>query len=135
MTTAPSAPAGAPRSPGKARFWTHENGGWIRIELSPGQNLAWSRCERTDEGWSGTSSTWDLSEDGLFITWTWCSEGRDCDGYLRRDGELVCHVEELAHEDCYGGDLDHAGCVIRTPNWQNERDVRVYDESARAMGY
>jgi len=63
------------------RFKTYNNG-VVTLTIEPGQSLEHSTFERTDEGYSASRITWELSDDGQELTRFIERDGSDCDGRL-----------------------------------------------------
>lgn len=109
----------------QARFWHYHNG-VVRIKLNAGQTIHHSHGGATDEGYSWETVSYYF--DGEIVTCAWCTDARDCDGRMTRNGITHCSIHELAcgHRD------DETG--ITFPAWQHgENGQRDY--SAEAMGY
>jgi hypothetical protein len=109
------------------RFWEFINGSHVKITLCPGQRLAWDQFERTDEGWSETWETWELSKDGLALERECGSDGQDCDGRLSRGHTAIASADPFTFVDCY----EFAG---KRPDWQDADDWQR-DQFAEAAGY
>lgn len=124
-------------APGRnVRFWVwagSAEGGYVKLTLKHGQSLEHSHFERTDEGWSSSSTTW--THRGRYITRECCTDGRDCDGRLITgfDDEADNLAPQVDH--FVTGEYRKDGPVIGwAPVWQNVGSVRR-DYSAEAMGY
>lgn len=124
-----------------ARFWIYCNSGPVKLCLKPGQSLSHCDWRDTDEGWSCEWTQWSLSDDGLMLHRSWCSDGRDCDGRLTCGGEDVCPNDpvNLSFNEPYMADLDESErkswADVMWPNWHHESDFPVYDEYAQIDGY
>jgi len=115
------------------RFWQWINGGWVRITIEAGESLAWSRFDRTDEGWRCESHKWSF--DGETVTEQAASDGTDCDGRLSHGGGWTCSWVNLkAHIPGGVPDLDCHGMAITSPEWVKV-DQFQRDHAAEAMGY
>jgi hypothetical protein len=113
------------------RFWHYgPDGQPIKIRLTEGKQIYWSRGGVADEGWHRDSYIW-----GFYGDWVYehhCSDGRDCDGRLTTHYHSRCHVNALNKGVM---DADNPGVVY--PAWQRDKDERdeVYDEYAQAANY
>ena len=119
-----------------ARFWTYENGGWVKITLKPKQSLSFSHYSRDDEGHSYSNNT--LTHTGKYVCNEWEQGGRDCDGRTSSSGVSVANLNELRANDTWRGegeDIDEKGQPIRTPKWERAKKTRCYDENAENANY
>lgn len=108
-----------------ARFWEYVNGSLVKITMRPDQTMNWGERHSTDEGWHGTSKSWEY--DGLTVYHTYVSEGRDCDGELSETLSFECALELLQSETWYDGETPK-------PRWE-KLGHRVYDQYAQMMNY
>jgi hypothetical protein len=109
------------------RFWEFINGSHVKLTLRPKQRLAWDQFERTDEGWSQSGETWELSADGLALERESFSDGVDCDGRLSRGNSSIASADPFTFIPCY----QFAG---KRPDWQ-DGDGWQRDQFAEAAGY
>lgn len=137
-----------PLPPATVRFWEWVGAGWVKLTLSEGQELAWCRRERHEEGWSRDWAVWHYHEGVVYRTSG--TDGTDCDGRHSSMSEDVCPAAALAsvqaveHHD-FQSDLgewverrepipDGLGGVIWRPSWRAaSRSQRDY--TAEAAGY
>jgi hypothetical protein len=110
--------------PRNARFWSWQDGGWVKLTLRPGESLSHHTYRVTDEGYSARSSTW--THTGGCVELACEDSGRDCDGTVESWREMACPLADL------GARFGHDGTPI--PEWQ-ETSARQRDHSAEAMGY
>ena len=115
-----------------ARFWTHINGGMVKLSLQDGQAVATCNSGPTEEGYCSECSSW--TREGNLIRLEYASDGRDCDGRSSYEATARCYVSELARTECYSRERDQFGATIRLPEWQHY-DARQRDYTAESMGY
>lgn len=110
-----------------ARFWTHVNGGWVKLSVRWDRDLRVCYGGPCDEGYSYSQTTWKHTGDGVREEWQdW---GRDCDGRHESGGERFAPLDQLADittDDVTGGP--------RIPNW-TLADRHQRDYTAEAAGY
>ena len=109
-------------------IWVEEEneGMWRGLHLTPGKCVEISYGEKTDEGWSRTDISTELSEDGKMVRQLICSDGVDCDGRLSRTTEQFCPVEDV-HK------VQEDGKPPR-PEWQYGK-ASQRDYTAESMNY
>lgn len=116
-----------------ARFWTFENGDYVKITLSPGQELSWGKRWSHEEGWSSEFTTWSY-EQGHVIQESG-TDGVDCDGRLSTWHVTYCKVEDLKTREAWRGWDDRLqGPGLPVPAWSDSKSSQR-DYSAEAMGY
>jgi len=87
--------------PRNFRFWYPLNLDYVRITIKPGQRIHWHRFSRDEEGWSGESEVFELSEDGRSLINQFTSDGRDCDGRLTRGSDWEFRPDDGAYQPAY----------------------------------
>ena len=98
--------------------------GWVTVRTKRYGRTTVTLLERTDEGWSSEGCTW--SHDGAGVRCQYGSDGVDCDGRLRRGGELYAPLAAL-----------HAGRTVDDvtyPAWEKVESWQR-DYQAEAAGY
>ena len=121
-----------------ARFWTHINGGPVKLALRPGQRLQHFTGGWTEEGWSSETNAWEYPTGKAAVYREWCLDGRDCDGRLTRSGADRCELQALqAGAEIDGQFYDHPEHWTgqRWPAWDQHDAPTTYDEYAQAAGY
>lgn len=120
----------------KARFWTWENGGWVKITLAPGQSLKWSKFSRDEEGWSSEAVRW--SHEGTHVVCENRYSGKDCDGTISRGGSQTCPLSRLATVPAYD-DGERRSTEFRPiegrPDWQEGAPAWQRDARAELANY
>lgn len=113
--------------PGRnARFWTWENGDWVKITLKPGQALGYGYHYGTEEGYASGSVSWEHAGDHVVREYT--RNERDCDGLYTGGGVHVAPLDKLAEVGSEIGILRPEWTEDRSNTWQR-------DHSAEAAGY
>lgn len=115
----------------RARFWTWENNGWVKITLAPGKSLTFRSYSRDEEGYSSESTRW--THEGTHVRMEWGMRGRDCDGGISRGGTLDCQLSMLAAKPAYD-DGTEGFRPVGIPEWE-EVDRHQRDEQAELAGY
>ena len=108
--------------------WVEEEdeGMWRGLYLKPGDCVNISYGGEHDEGWSRTSISTELSEDGAIVNQLICSDGSDCDGRLSSFSNWHCPVEDI-HKIKKEGQPD-------TPDWRIGK-CSQRDYAAESMNY
>lgn len=108
-----------------ARFWIWWNSSWVKLTLSPGQEVTMQTGGPTDEGFHWEAVTYTF--DGETVISDMSIQSRDCDGRFDSQSEYHCNVENLhaVGEDGYRPDR---------PQWERGR-CSVYDQYAQLAGY
>ena len=110
------------------RFWIFINDAPARLTLKPGQSLSHYQGGPTDEGWSSTATTWELSDNGELLRCEHISDGSDCDGRLTRGCEQIAS----ANPEHFTG-LYYTPELMR-PDWRDADDWQR-DHTAEAANY
>ena len=133
-----------------ARFWFRWNGDWVKLTLTPGEDMSLVDCHRTEEGFSNTwielgyDKRWRgrtcTDRDTQAVTCYVYQRARDCDGLTEHSARSFCTLDNLhAREpyvcpesgESYGPEAHHGPCL---PAWEDEyRSSR--DHAAEAAGY
>tara|TARA_Y100000034_G_scaffold4297_1_gene5081 strand:+ start:1322 stop:1657 length:336 start_codon:yes stop_codon:yes gene_type:complete len=108
------------------RFWEWQNGGRVKLKLSPGETVNHFSSENHDEGYSSTLQSWTYDEEEETVIYTRDEDGRDCDGRLSNSQTYTCPIDRLEHAQACDGHW--------IPEWDRVSS-RQRDWSAGAMGY
>lgn len=109
-----------------ARFWTFENGDWVKITLRPGETLGFEYGGPTDEGFEYGSVEW--THEGDRVSREWYRRERDCDGVFTNGGVCVAGMDRLAAVPGYDDPS------IMRPDWTDGESWQR-DHSAEGEGY
>lgn len=101
------------------KFWAY-NKGRVRLNIKAGECITIESHEQTDEGYSASCVTFELSECGQWLTRETETDARDCDGRLE---QYYCHIAAAGSVNEYG-----------YPDWELQ-DSRQRDEYAELMNY
>ena len=118
-------------TPRNARFWTFIHGSYVKLTLTPGQELEHWSSSAHEEGWSSEETTWRHSGD--VVERYWRSAGSDCDGRTSRTGADECAVGKMRT----GFDAKEAGYTdmdVRMPVWGETQPIVCFDAFAEAAG-
>ena len=112
-------------------FWAKPPGhdDYRSVQLQDGGPEAqFSHVYPHDEGYSAVLETYTYAEG--VVTLDRYEEGRDCDGPIHRESELVCHYSRLAANPADPKN----GKARATPMWDEKKSV-ITDVYAQQMGY
>lgn len=118
------------------RFWSWENGGWVRITLKPGQTLSYSDGRLTDEGHSWYQCEWEYDADEMVVICRSSCGGSDCDGPHEYHYTSWCPVVDMEGQPPEDADPEWQKEAIPVPRplWRkgfaSQRDIY-----AEMMGY
>lgn len=116
-------------NPKTVRFWTYENGGWVRLSLTDGEVIGHSRGWPTDEGYHSEGIRFE--RDGDIVKSEYTSYGRDCDGPHEHRADGYFHIDDAEANDTTCAET---GEPYRTPDWvRGQAEQR--DAFAEAAGY
>lgn len=106
------------------RFWTFLNGSPVKISVKPNRFFSWHKYERTEEGFSSSSISWEWRENAVEQnTVTRC---RDCDGPARFENTYLLTYDRVKAGNFYEG--------IQYPEWTKILE-RQEDYFAEMAGY
>lgn len=117
-----------------ARFWTWENGGWVKLTIKPGQTLRWSDARQTDEGHCWEACEWEHCGD--YVECRYSCGGSDCDGPMEQYTDLECPLSELQARppEPAAPEWGTEEIPVPRPEWRKV-SASQRDYYAEAMGY
>lgn len=107
-----------------ARFWIHWNGDFVKITMSPGDNIGLHCGGMTDEGYYSHYEEYEY--DGQRVYCILDTDSVDCDGRFSTSKAFSCEYDDLR------GNLNING--VATPLWVKERSSQR-DYEAEKAGY
>ena len=116
----------------RARIWILWSGDWVKVSMSPGEELHCGHSESHEEGFSARYLT--LSFDGFEVVREDHTRARDCDGYTESTSTSYTTLVDLKRGlRCLGDDMKPLP-GMRQPVWQDSESSQ-YDQYAQAAGY
>lgn len=119
-----------------ARFWTWENGGWVKLTLKPGQTLRYCKGAPDEEGWWWFGQEFEYDTDECVIVSRYSSAACDCDGPIERYSESECPLSDLQARPPEPADPEWGTeeIPVPRPEWRKV-SASQRDYYAEAMGY
>ena len=106
------------------RFWTFVNGSPVKISVKPNKFCSWYKYERTEEGFSTTSISWEWRENA--VEQNTAIRARDCDGPVTFEDRYLLTADRVKAGNLYEG--------IRYPEWKKMCECQQ-DLYAERAGY
>tara|TARA_R110000824_G_scaffold238385_1_gene427160 strand:+ start:521 stop:829 length:309 start_codon:yes stop_codon:yes gene_type:complete len=101
------------------KFWTY-NKGKVRLDIQAGERITIESNEQTEEGYSASCVTFELSECGQWLTREIETDARDCDGRL----------ESYKSDIAAAGSVNEYGFLV----WRSQESWQR-DQYAELMNY